>query len=335
MPEPEVLQAMRRYRELLTQRDAVALRELARRWAQLERSIEAQVELLAEEAQRRAAAGETISRDMVRRWGRYERLQEQLRIEAGKYVNAATELIADEQRAQALLGLQHSAALVWALEPGALGAFDVLPVQALEYLVGLVGDGSPLRSYLAKVYPQAAEAMMDALVKGMGLGWGAERIARGMREAASVGLRTAMNTARTETLRVYRAASLAQYQASGMVEGYVRLAAKSTRTCAACLMTDGKFFPLSTPFEEHNQGRCSMLPALRGREAPQPQTTGREWFEEQAPAVQKKILGPGLFNAWKAGEIGLEDVPVLHEDLTWGNSWQVASVKQAKQRQGR
>lgn len=324
MPEPEVIAAMRRFRTQLADRDEAALRTLARRWAQLERALESQIALLAEEAAKRRAAGEAISRDMVRRWGRYERLLAQLQSEATRFIGDASQEISAEQRALALLGLQHGASLVWTLEPGAMGAFDVLPVQTLEYMIGLVGDGSPLRSYLAKVYPQAAESMMDALVKGLGLGWGAERIAREMRNAATVGLRTAMNTARTETLRVYRQASLTQYQASGMVDGYVRLAAKSTRTCAACLFMDGKWFPLSTPFEEHNQGRCTPVPALRGKEASRSWTTGTEWFEEQSPDRQKQILGPGLFNAWKAGKIGLSDIPVLHEDLTWGNSWQVA-----------
>lgn len=254
--EPEVVRAMRRFKAGLAARDEAMLRELARRYAQLERALEAQIEALAEEAARRAAAGEAISRWQVQRWGRYEKLLAQLQAETGRYVDDAVGVIATEQRAQVLLGLQQSSSLVWTLAPGAAGLFDVLPVQALEYLIGLVSDGSPLRAYLLKVYPQAAEAMMDALVQGMGQGWGAAKIAREMRRAATVSLRTAMNTARTETLRAYRAASLAQYQASGIIAGYKRLAAKSTRTCAACLMMDGQWFPLETPFAEHVNGRC-------------------------------------------------------------------------------
>lgn len=326
MPEPEIIRAMREFRALLDARDEKALRALARRWTQLERTLEAQIELLAEEAAKRAAAGELVSRDMVYRWGRYERLLEQLQTETGRFATDASRLITAEQRAQAQLGLEHSAALVWKMEPWAVGLFDVLPVEALEYMIGLVGDGSPLRSYLTKVYPQAAEGMLDALVKGAGLGWGARKTAAEMRNGGAVGLRTAMNTARTETLRVYRQASLTQYQATGIVEGDVRLAAKSTRTCAACLMLDGEWFPLSTPFEEHNQGRCTPVPSLRDHKATMAWQTGRAWFEGQAPDVQKQILGPGLYDAWRAGKIGLGDVPVLHEDLTWGNAWQVAKV---------
>lgn len=327
MPEPEVVRAMRRFREGLAARDEAMLRALARRYAELERALEAQIAALAEEAARRAAAGEAVSRYQVYQWGRYEKLLAQLQAEMGRYASDAAQVIADEQRAQVVLGLQQGASLVWTVAPGAAGLFDVLPVQALEYLIGLVSDGSPLRAYLLRVYPQAAEAMMDALVQGMGQGWGARKIAAEMRRRAEIGLRHAMNTARTETTRAYRAASLAQYQASGIVDGYYRLAAKSTRTCPACLMLDGKWFPLSTPFQEHVCGRCTPIPGIQGQAAGgRTWTTGREWFESLDAGKQREILGPGLFDAWRSGKIDLGDVPVLHEDLVWGDSWQVARV---------
>lgn len=326
MAEAEVVAAMRRFRDGIAGRDEVLLRRLTERWAQLELALEAAIQGLALEAAERAAQGRPVSLHMVYQWGRYERLISQLQAEMARYADAATVMIGQEQREQLALGIEHAAEALGLLEPGVVGAFDVLPVAAFENIVGLVSDGSALRTYLLRTYPQAAQAMMDALVKGMGLGWGAERMAREMRNAATVGLRHAMNTARTETTRAYRQASLEQYRESGLVEGYVRLAAKSTRTCAACLMMDGKWFPLSTPFEEHVCGRCTPVPTMGGREASRSWTTGRAYFEGLNEAQQRAILGPGLFQAWQDGRIGLDDVPVLHEDATWGNSWQVAKA---------
>lgn len=326
MPEPDVIRAMRTFREAIAARDEKMLRTLVQRWAVLERQLEAQILGLAQEAAERAASGRPVSLHMVHQWGRYERLISQTQAEMARYADTAATLIGREQQAQMMLGIEHAAQALGLLEPGIAGAFDVLPVAAFENMIGLVSDGSPLRTYLLKVYPQAAQAMMDALMKGMGLGWGAEKMAREMRQGAAVGLRSAMNTARTETTRAYRAASLGQYQSTGVVEGYVRLAAKSTRTCAACLMMDGKWFPLETPFEEHVCGRCTPVPTIKGREASRSWTTGREYFEGLNEGQQRQILGKGLFDAWKAGKIGLEDVPVLHEDPMWGNSWGVAPV---------
>ena len=212
------------------------------------------------------AASQPVSRHMIQQSARYQRLMSQTQAEMAQYADVAATVIGREQQAQMGLGIEHATETLGVLEPGIAGAFDVLPVAAFENMVGLVSDGSPLRTYLLRTYPQAAQAMMDALMQGVGLGWGAQKTAREMRRGAAVGLRSAMNTARTETTRAYRAATLAQYEASRVVVGYRRLAAKSTRTCAACLMMDGEFFPLSTPFEEHVCGRCVPVPALESRD---------------------------------------------------------------------
>jgi SPP1 gp7 family putative phage head morphogenesis protein len=325
MPEPDVIRAMRVFRAAIAARDEAMLRKLVQRWAVLERQLEAAIQGLATETEKRVASGQSVSRYMVQQSARYERLISQTQAEMAQYADVAATVIGREQQAQMGLGIEHATETLGLLEPGIAGAFDVLPVAAFENMVGLVSDGSPLRTYLLRTYPQAAQAMTDALMQGVGLGWGAEKTAREMRRGAAVSLRSAMNTARTETTRAYRAATLGQYQESGVVMGYKRLAAKSTRTCAACLMMDGEWFPLTTPFEEHVCGRCTSVPAIEGGDAIS-WTTGREWFEGLNDGQQRQILGPGLFDAWRAGKIGLGDVPVLHEDPTWGNSWQVAKV---------
>lgn len=140
---------------------------------------------------------------------------------------------------------------------------------------------------------------------------------------------TAIRTARTEPLRAYREASLGQYRQSGVVAGYLRLAAKSDRTCPACLFMDGEWFPLSVPFAEHVQGRCTPVPALDPNQAAS-WRTGQVWFAELDVQRQRAILGKKLHDLWRKGEIGLADVPRLHEDATWGNSWQVATLEQAR-----
>ena len=297
MPEPDVIRAMRAFREAVATRDEAMLRTLTDRWVGLERQLEAAIQALALETEKRTAASQPVSRHMIQQSARYQRLMSQTQAEMAQYADVAATVIGREQQALMGLGIEHATEMLGVLEPGIAGAFDVLPVAAFENMVGLVSDGSPLRTYLLRTYPQAAQAMMDALMQGVGLGWGAQKTAREMRRGAAVGLRSAMNTARTETTRAYRAATLAQYEASRVVVGYRRLAAKSTRTCAACLMMDGEFFPLSTPFEEHVCGRCVPVPALEGPavegQEPIVWTTGREWFEGLNEGQQRQILGPG------------------------------------------
>jgi len=92
----------------------------------------------------------------------------------------------------------------------------------MQHLAGLTHEGSTLQSYFSRRYPQGVEAMMESLVRGVNLGWHPTRIARQMRNELGVVAQTAIRTARTEPLRVYRQASLSQYQQSGVVAGYLR-----------------------------------------------------------------------------------------------------------------
>lgn len=252
--DPEVITAMRRFKRLLDERETATMMEMAQHWARLERGITGHLEGLVAEIAERQARGQIVTADMVRLSKRYQELQAQVRDQVAEYADWAAGKVAAEQRWMGKTGLDHAAALLRAGFPRA--AFNVLPVEALKLMAGYVADGSPLRIYFTKMYPAAMQGIMDALMTGMARGWGPGKTARLMRDALGVAPRTAINSARTETLRVYREASLQQYRASGIVDGYIRVAAKSERTCLACLAKDGEWFPLSTTFEEHNQGRC-------------------------------------------------------------------------------
>jgi hypothetical protein len=147
-----------------------------------------------------------------------------------------------------------------------------------------------------------------------------------MRQGLQSGFQRSLVIARTEQLRAWREASRATYQASGVVAGYKRLAAKSTRTCIACLLADGQFYALDQPFEEHPQGRCTLVPVLIGRDPPDWER-GRQWLERQPPATQRQLLGPAAYNAWQAGDLRLEELVERHEHPTWGAALQVRSLR--------
>lgn len=319
MTTPETIEAMRRFRRLLEAREAATMQELARRWVRLERALADQLELLATEIAARQAAGQVVSADLVRLSKRYLSLQQQVLAELSQYAGFAAETIAAEQRWMMATGVQHGSELLRAAL-SVRGGFDVLPTAALEHMAGYVADGSPLRQYFARMYPSAMQGIMDALFEGLARGQGPRQIAKRMRDEMGVAARTAINSARTEPLRVYREASLAQYRKSGLVDGYIRVASKSVRTCMACLVKDGEWFPLDVAFEEHNQGRCRPIPARQGQ--PYPGTQGLDWFQTQSPATQKLMLGPGRYAAWKDGKFDLRDIAEHHVDPVWGNSWQ-------------
>jgi len=135
-------------------------------------------------------------------------------------------------------------------------AFTRLAPSAVEGMVGMMGDGTPLRQHLQGVYGDAARGMSKYLVRAVTQGLNPRETARQMRKGLGIGLDRALTIARTEQLRVYRESQRLTYQASGVVEGYQRISAKSRRTCLGCLLADGQVYPLSVPFEDHVAGRC-------------------------------------------------------------------------------
>ncbi|HEX5083570.1 MAG TPA: minor capsid protein, partial [Blastocatellia bacterium] len=101
----------------------------------------------------------------------------------------------------------------------------------------------------------------------MALGRNPRAIARQIREGLGGNMVRALTIARTETLRVYRQASLQNYQAnSDIVAGYYWRSSRSRRSCGACIALDGTFHPLDRPMRAHVRCRCTMIPGVKGVE---------------------------------------------------------------------
>jgi len=86
--------------------------------------------------------------------------------------------------------------------------------------------------------------------------------------------------------------------------------------------------------DDHVAGRCALLPQTKtyaelGIDAPEPEfnpQSGREWFEQQDEATQRKILGSGKYDAWKDGKFTLDDIPHKTPSDVWGDSWTPKSL---------
>lgn len=329
MPDPAVIRQMRQFRRALLNREAQTIRALALRWVELERALDGLIAGVTADALEAYREGMPISAHTLRRLRRYQTLEFQALDQIDNYADDAAKLISNQQRDFARWATQNSVATLEMLEPGISGAFHALPIEAFEHMVGHTATGGTLYNHFVPMYPQAVDGMMSELVRGIGLGHHSTKIARAMNRGLGVAFNQAMTTARTETHRVYREVSLQEYQQSSVVNGYYRLAAKSKRTCIACLLKDGVWFPNSVPFEEHPNGRCVPIPAIQGKARPI-WNYGRDWFRDQAPSDQASIVNNGkLMRAWRGGRIALDDMVYLKHNHTWGNSWQVPGLQQA------
>jgi hypothetical protein len=320
MPESAVVQAMRENKAALLAREETTLRRMATEWFRIEKSLREQFLLLAQEVALMQANGTPVNPATVRALQRTTQLLFQVRSELGSYVEWVTAYISEEQMQLAELGiLQALEAMEIVTEAAGLSIqLNRLPIGAIENLIGMAGDGKPLKVYFEQVYGVSADGIVEHLINGVVAGLNPRDVADAMAEGMGLGLQTAMNTARTETLRAYRTSSLMQYQNSGVVTGYRRMSARDDRVCAGCLLTDGMLVEDLSHFDEHNQGRCTLIPVVAGAEQYSEFQNGTDWFLEQDEATQRSILGAGRFNAWQNGA-SLEEMVTMVTDPTWGN----------------
>ena len=329
--DPLVIRIIRQFKTDLMRQEAAQMAEMTQRWFQIEQRLQAEFLALALEIEQMQQQGTAVGRWKLAQMARYQTLLDQVARELEQYADYAAGLTGRTQAEWGGLALEQALEAISAAGTDAgliLTGFDRLPVSAIQNMVGLAGDGSPLRALFVASWPEATDAMLQALIDSIALGRGPIATARDMANRFGVGLDRAMRITRTEQLRVYREATRMQYQASQVVEGYYRVSARDSRVCPACLIADdGTIYPLDVPFAEHVQGRCGMAPALIGAPRLKYQT-GEQWFVKQDAARQQLILGKGAYAAWKSGKFVLLQIVKRTEDPVWGAAFVPRPLKE-------
>lgn len=325
MPDPTVIRVMRQFKADLLAGEQAQLEEMARRWLNVERRLSGQMDALALEMTQIKRDGGTVTPEMLMNQVRYRELLMQLTNELEGYTEYANRTITDRQRQLARLGINHA---VQAISVQGLSAgFSRLPIEAVEFLIGQAGNGTPLRALLVASWPEAAAGLTQQLVNGVALGYNPRKTARMMAQGATRSLDRMMLISRTESLRAYRTATLESYRTSGVVTSYKRLATHDSRVCAACLMAEGTISELSEVMPTHPNCRCTMVPIVRGLPTPQ-WKAGAEWFEEQPHETQKDILGKERFYRWQNGDFSLDELVTVKPNATWGDTLQVTPLRE-------
>jgi len=303
--------------------------QMAQKWIELELGLRADFSDLAQEVYAMRQAGMAVDRAALYRLDRYRRLLQQMRETIiDQYAPYVAADVIETQRRLLAAGISDASAAVQAVqaERGVGATFNRLPVEAVERMVGLTGDGSPLLDVLSNTYPDAVNAATNALIDATARGFNPRETAgRMMQAAGGTALNRALVIARTEQLRVYREAARAQYIESGLVRGFRRLATHDNRTCPACLALEGEYYDVDAPLRVHPQCRCAMIPVVTGyRELPF--ETGESWLQAQDAETQMGILGKGGFEAWRHG-VPLSRFASVTPNSTWGDTVRVTPVK--------
>ena len=324
--QPSTLeQAARTFRASLLRRDEASLRRVMAAYRPVLAGIQAEIADLTAQIAEARAAGTVIRPAWFRQQGRLQALEQQVYAQWRTFAAAAFQEITATQREAVEAGLRDGAALLRAADDTGRAALLVggdvarLNTEALTELVGTLSDGSPLRALLTELGTEAAEAVEAALLRGVAIGYSPRRTAKAIRDALGGSLHRALTIARTEHLRAYRTATLERFRLAGdtILRGWQWRASPSSRTCPLCLAMDGREFGLDEPFASHANCRCSPIPLVRGRAAPERQF-GSAWFAQQPADVQRGILGPGALKLYQEGRITLDDLVVIRRDPRWG-----------------
>ncbi len=84
---------------------------------------------------------------------------------------------------------------------------------------------------------------------------------------------------------------------------------------------DGTFHALEEHLDDHPNGRCAMVPVLKGEEGAGPGwETGAEWLARQGPEVQEKVLGRAGAAAYRAGAVQIEEYVGQRRSREWGST---------------
>jgi SPP1 gp7 family putative phage head morphogenesis protein len=320
MPKPAAFWVMEKFNRDLARLERAQILEMTRRWTDLEKRLDGDITKLSLEIADRIKNGLPVTKSSIITLERYKQLVYQVGVEAGSYQNYARDLIKREQVAYGKKGLEAAkeATRQSYLEAGkVMQRFDILPIEAIQNMVGMCGDGKPLFDLLQKraIAPYAVEGMTKQLIEATAKGDNPRVTARMIKNGLAQGLTKALVIARTEQIRVYRQATIDQYIASGVVTGFIRHAALNERTCIACLALDGKRQDTDELFENHPDCRCFITPIIDGLQPIEGQS-GADWLSGQSEAKQREILGPH-YDLYQAGT-PITDMVKIKDDATWG-----------------
>ncbi len=309
---PDVIALAVQYRNELLLQDAKALGRLARAYHSTFRRLADQLNLLME-----ATETASISHRKQRLYSLLEQMAEQLRDLQGLTATEINELANISIR----LGTNHASGLMAAVAGDERLAivFNRLNPEVIKSLLGFLDPAGPLYERLGKLAEVSAKRISEDLIEGVVAGWNPVKIAEVFRKDWGRSLTDAMRMTRTTQLYSYREATRANYIAnSDVVEGWIWCCDLSSETCAACLAMDGTFHTNDETLDDHYNGRCSMLPVVKGFDRPIDEGRGQSWFDEQSTQTKQDILGKSKYEALEAGKFQFADLPGTRMDNVYG-----------------
>jgi SPP1 gp7 family putative phage head morphogenesis protein len=341
----DINQIAAEFRADLLRGEQKAAARMVRAYVVATRRLSRDLQRLIGQIERAEAKGERPGISWLFQQERLANLKREAEAELAVFARQAAQETAERQAAAVGVASEQARELtVAALGPGPVSAvasvevsFVRLPVGAIEELVGVLGDGSPLRRLFDELPAMVSGRLEQALLAGVAAGLSPREIARSAQDGVNLGLNRALLIARTEVLRAHREATRTTYQANAdVVAGWVWHANLDRRTCPACWAMHGSFHGLDERLDGHPGCRCAMVPRTRswaelgflGIPETRPEVeVGSEVFARQPEEAKREVLGRAGYLAFRRGEVKLADFVARRENPEWGSMRYARSLK--------
>lgn len=331
-----------RLRADLSQVTDLQVRQLVQAWVNAWNAVEPDLNTVLLDM---LTSGDRISQAQMLRSERLRKVLAAIRDNLDQLAtDAHVRIIGDLQQVIDIAGGAQASIIDSQLPPEAwqmvdLQAWSRIDARALDAIVRRSTE--QITSRFKPLSREADAAVRAELVRGYAAGSNprqtAARILQRTEGRFNGGLTRAMAIARTESLDAARAgAHLGRMQHADVLSGWSWHCELSERSCPACIAMDGTVFPLDAPGpSDHVNGRCSAVPISKswaelgfaGIEEPAAsRTSGSEWFDAQPAATQRAILGPGKYDAWKAGGYPMSDWGRMTSNDGWRPSLQSTPI---------
>lgn len=207
----------------------------------------------------------------------------------------------------------------------AVGAWLRPDPEALVRLIGYVDDPAAIARY-ERFGTYGSTNLADTILGLTAQGLGPVEIAQRMEQWYNVPFSWAENHLRTVQIYSYRKAQHeTARQNEAVLIGWIWSAALDVRTCMSCVSQHGTFHELSEDLNDHHRGRCGPEWVTRGSTWHLEIEQGPDWFARQDATMQREMMGPGLFEAYRAGRFDWDQVSQHYHDDIFGDMIRQAS----------
>lgn len=324
--------AIRRARRQLGQEEAPIRRQLAAAYRRAIHDLDADLRAVTRLIADARAAGIDVHPDWLRRQARYRSLLTQADAQFARFSREGQALLTDMQYRAVSGGAALATEMAGAVGIAA-GFGAAINTSAVERLVAALSPESPVRAILDGYGERAARIIEERLTAGVISGTGPREITRQIvRELGDATTRARLAAlTRTTLMDAFRGSLADQFEAMRQPgDKYRRVAAKSSRTCLACLALDGQLTE-TVPTRFHPQCRCVFHLVPAGMVLPY--ETGPEWFARQDAAVQAAMMpSADAYAAFRDGRVQLGDFVGHRESKVWGRSIRQRSGREVLER---